>query len=591
MTRSLRNRAWNLPEIDPQHLLQLGDLDIDPHVAGIMSARGIAPEGALEFLSPSLRDALPDPHVFIDMQKAGARIVQAINDGSNIAIWSDYDVDGAASGALLSTYLTEIGHPAMAVHIPDRVTEGYGPNTSGLLALRERGAELVVILDSGTAAIEPLTAAHEAGLDVVVIDHHIQGGDLPPACAVVNPNRRDQPEGFGHVCAAGMTFFALIEINRQLRSQGFFETSEAGAPSEPRMANYLDLAALATVCDVVPLHGVNRALVATGLKVLSARARPGIAALAWVAGCKPQITARDCGFGLGPRINAAGRIGQPDLGLQLLCETDHERAREIADQLQDLNTERQSLERAATAEAIGQLEGRFEPGQTRAIALAVVDAHEGIVGISAARVKEAFDVPTFVLAPTEEGLLKGSGRSVPGFDLGSAVVAAAKEGILVKGGGHAMAAGITLEPENLPRFEAFVNARIEESDYARDGVVTQVDARIGFAEADVGFIEHLEQLAPFGQGNPLPAIALADVHLEEVRILKEKHLKLILRDPAEQGRARMIDAVIWNAVGTPLGDALIEAQGKIVDVLGSLEINEWNGRKRVQMMLDDLRLT
>lgn len=590
MTTSFRNRAWSRPAFDQSDIDSLVDAGAPRPAASILAARGMAPDAIDAYLAPTLKNDLPNPSFFKDMDKAADRLAAAITAGEQIAIWSDYDVDGATSAATLGRFLRDCGVPASAIYIPDRISEGYGPNADGLLSLQSQGADLVCILDSGTVAFEPLQAAHDANLDVVVVDHHAAEPELPPAVAIVNPNRLDQEEGFGHVCAAGMTFILTIATNLRLRRDGYFDGQD-GRPAEgPNLMTYLDLVALGTICDVVPLTTLNRTFVARGLPILSERRLPGIAALAEVAAANDDITVADCGFGLGPRINAGGRIGDSDAGARLLLETDPQAARLRAEALGELNTERQTMEKACTADALEQVSPFFTPGETRALAVAVVDAHEGIVGISAARLKEALDVPSFVLAPTPEGTLKGSGRSVSGFDLGAAIIKARKAGILIKGGGHAMAGGITIERENVDSFIDFVNGEIAKSDYASTGVVAKVDAELPVTEATVGLVESLAGLAPFGMGNPTPRIMLSNALVSGVRTMKDKHVKLTLEGQTPDRGTRKVDALIWNAIGTPFGDALLNTQGMRIDALGALEINEWNDRKRVQMKLDDVRL-
>lgn len=589
--KSFRNRAWMSPDAERAAVDALIAGGAPETIAPVLAARGMGAEDVQAYLAPSIRASLPNPSFFNDMDAAADRIVQAIAGGEKIAIWSDYDVDGATSGATLGRFLRDCGVKDFEIYIPDRIEEGYGPNIKGLLSLKERGADLVCILDSGTVAIEPLTQAHAAGMEIVVIDHHAAEEELPPAVAVVNPNRLDQEKGFGHLCAAGMTFIAVIAANMRLRQMEFFDGQDGRPANEPRLMEYLDLVALGTVCDVVPLTGLNRAFVARGLPYLSERALPGVRALAAVAACQDDIDAGACGFGLGPRINAGGRIGDSAAGVHLLLETDPQRAEERAEELNALNVERQTMERECTAQALSQIEAQgFVPGDTRQLAVAIVDAHEGIVGISAARVKEAFDVPAFVLAPTPEGALKGSGRSVPGFDLGAAIIAARKAGLLLRGGGHAMAGGLSIEKDKVEAFTAFVNARIAQSDYAQTGVVSKVDAELGIGKARIDMVEALSSMAPFGMGNPTPRVALQDVLLADVRILKDKHIKCIFQHPEHREKGRKIQALIWNAVDTPFGDALIAAKGERIDALGALEINEWNDRKSVQMKLDDIRL-
>ncbi len=589
--RSFRNRVWEEPKVTNMAIDALIAGGANALTAPILAARGMDPETIETFLSPKLRDLLPNPSFFLDMDKAADRLVEAIVNREAITIWSDYDVDGATSGGTLGRFLDDCGHTDYDVYIPDRITEGYGPNAEGLLSLKEKGADLVCILDAGTVAIEPLTAAHEAGLDVVVIDHHAAEEELPPAIAIVNPNRLDQEKGFGHVCAAGMTFMLVVAANMRLRKRAFFDGQDGRPACAPELMSYLDLVALGTICDVVPLSTINRAFVMRGLPYLSARQLPGIKALADVAKCSDEIDARACGFALGPRINAGGRIGDSGAGTALLLEKDLEEAQAQAKVLNDLNGERQEMEKACTQSALEQVQGRFIPGETRKLALAIVDAHEGIVGISAARLKEALDAPAFVLAPTPEGTLKGSGRSVSGFDLGAAIIAARKAGLLIKGGGHAMAGGITLERDKVDDFTAFMNAEIEKSDYFRIGVSSKVDAKIHIEQATTGLVDAAQSLAPFGMGNPTPRFVIEGVLLADIRILKDKHIKCIFEDPEMREAGKRVEGLIWNAVGTPFGDALNDARGKAVDVLGGLEINEWNGRRRVQIKLDDVRLS
>jgi single-stranded-DNA-specific exonuclease len=659
---SFRNRAWKAPEFTEADVDALIGGGANALTAPILAARGMAEKEVAKFLKPKIRDLLPDPSIFKDMDAAADRVVEAINKDQKIAIWSDYDVDGATSAATLGRFLRDCGHRNYEIYIPDRITEGYGPNAEGLLALQKAGADLVVILDAGTVAFEPLEAAHEAGLDVVVIDHHAAEPDLPPAVAIVNPNRLDQEPGYNHVCAAGMTFIFAVAASLRLRKQFFFDGQEGRPESPPELMTYLDLVALGTICDVVPLTTINRAFVTSGLPYLSQRNLPGIKALAAVAACNDEIDPRACGFALGPRINAGGRIGDSGLGAALLLCEDDELAQDMAQTLDDLNRERQDMEKACTAAALEQVlpseevdeagaegnktvetEGEdslvdkvmdviadllpsdedkeedadpeevveteemkelakkaatmrpleqqaFIPGETRALAVAIVDAHEGIVGISAARVKEALDCPAFVLAPTPEGWLKGSGRSVPGFDLGAAIIAARKAGLLVKGGGHAMAGGITIERDKLEAFVDFVNGEVAKSEYADIGVLSKVDAVVSLDRATTGLVDATQSLAPFGMGNPTPRFVLEGVLLADVRVLKDKHVKCIFHDPEMGPAGKIVEGLIWNAVGTPFGEALREAKGQIVDALGALEVNEWNGRRRVQMKIEDARL-
>jgi single-stranded-DNA-specific exonuclease len=577
---SLRNRKWNIPYTSEGHIDVLVAGGASALSAPILAARDFQADTLEDFLDPKLRNLLPNPSFFKDMDVCADRMVAAIMAKENIVIWSDYDVDGATSAAILGRYLKKCNIP-VTIRIPDRITEGYGPNAEGLLQLDSEGADLVCILDAGTVAFEPLQAAYDANMDIIVVDHHAAEADLPPAVGIVNPNRQDQEPGYGHLCAAGMTFIFIVAVNLRLRKANFFKNGS------PDMMEFMDLVALGTVCDVVPLTTLNRAFVMRGLPILSDRSTPGINALAAVSKCADAIGVRECGFALGPRINAGGRIGDSSLGARLLLEEDPDVAMDMAKQLSHLNNERQDMEKSCTQQAMAAITD-FIPGQTRKLAVAVVDAHEGVVGISASRLKDAVDAPAFVLASTPEGTLKGSGRSVPGFDLGGALIAARKEGLILKGGGHAMAGGMTLEHEQLEAFTNFMNARIEESDYYQTGVVSRVDMHIPLHKATLGLIDAVQHLAPFGMGNPSPRFVVGPVLLAKVQVLKDTHLKLIFQDPDLKDAGPQLEGLMWNEANTPFANALLPLQGDVVYVLGGLEINTWNGRSKVQMKLDDV---
>lgn len=586
--KSLKNRVWQLPQVSDGDIHALVACGANALTAPILAARGMSPDDVSDFLSPTIKGLLPNPSSFKDMDAAAERITQAIVAGEKVAIWSDYDVDGATSAATMGRFLRACGID-FDLYIPDRIEEGYGPNTKGLMSLQATGNTLVIILDSGTTAFEPLADAAKAGLDVVVVDHHAAEPELPEAIAVVNPNRLDQEEGYGHLCAAGMTWILCVALSMRLRQVAFFDGEDGRSDKAPDLMSYLDLVALGTICDVVPLVTLNRAFVLRGLPYLSERGLAGVKALAKVAGCDDEITARDCGFGLGPRINAGGRIGSSDSGALLLLEEDEDRAMQMASDLNELNSERQEMERSCTEAAMSQIPEDFIPGETRRIAVAITDAHEGVVGISAARLKEALDAPAFVLAPTPEGELKGSGRSVSGFDLGAAIIKARKAGLIVKGGGHAMAGGITLQHDQVEEFIRFMDAEINVSDYARTGVVSKADSTVLINKATIGLIDAAQSLAPFGMGNPTPRFVIPSVKIADIQILKEKHVKLVFEHPDLGPAGPRIEAPIWNAEGTVFGDQLKSLRGQTVDVLGALEKNEWNGRVKIQLKVEDVR--
>ena len=599
--RSFRGKSWRIREAPRGAHVDLRNRGLEAVIARILAGRGVDGRGVEDYLEPTIRNLMPYPFFLKDMDKAARRIAAAIRDREPIGIWSDYDADGACSAGILGNFLKMFGfamfHPEhggragpgsglFMLRIPDRIREGYGPNAPGLLAMKQDcGFGLVCCLDAGIVAFDPLTAAAEAGMEVIVLDHHMAEDRLPPGVAIVNPNRRDQAEGLGHLCAGGVTFLFCVAVARELRQGGYFDGKE-GRPAEvPDLMALLDLVALATVCDVMVLKTLNRAFVRRGLACLTRRQNPGIAALALVAGIDPAapITEKDCGWVLGPRINAGGRIGDSASGALLLLEDDPDAARVRAEALHAINVERKELEQAATESAMAQMSGR-SPGTDRSIALAVVEAHEGIVGISAGRLKEQFDAPAIVLTEDHEGNLKGSARSVPGFDIGHAIIEAAADGVILRGGGHGMAGGLTLRKDQLDGLRAFMNRQIEASDYFRTGVVTDADLALRLGDISVPVVTGFDRLRPFGNGNPEPVIILSGVAISAIRILKEKHLKLTLGDDRQS-----IDGLMWNVADTGVGEMIRQAQGSRVDVLGALQVNEFRGKKSLQILIEDMR--
>jgi len=558
---------------------------LDAFAAQIMSGRDLGGVDAEQFLRPTIRTLMPDPSRFQDMDSGARHISDQIVAGARIGVWSDYDADGATSAAVLISFLRLLGVRDVPLRIPDRIREGYGPNTPGLLAMLAEGCRTVCVLDAGTTAFEPLSAARTAGLNIVVIDHHAAEETVPPAVAVINPNRRDERPGFGHLCAAGMTFIFCIAVARELRSRSWFDGQDGRPSSPPDLMRLLDLVAIGTVCDVVPLTGLNRAFVARGLPYLSERSRPGVAKLAAVAGISPQmpLTAADCGWRLGPRINAGGRVADSTLGARTLITADPEEATRLAEELDRCNQERKALEEAATEQALAQAQDRV-PGLDRRSLIAVVEGHEGVVGISAARLREAVDAPAIVLTRDHEGNLKGSARSVPGFDIGHAIIEARKAGLIIKGGGHGMAGGLTLTPDQLEPFRAFLDEQIAQSSYFTAGVISEADMELTVQQLRVRDIETLAALEPFGTANPEPLLILRGAELRDIRIMKDKHLKLSLGEGTST-----IDALMWNVVGTSTAEAVQRLRGHAVDVLGKPGINEFRGNKSAQLIVEDLR--
>ena len=548
-------------------------------LARVLAGRGVGLDEATAYLDPTLRRLLPDPSCLADMDAAAARLAAAIRAGETVAIFGDYDVDGAASAALIGDFLTAAG-TSHRIHIPDRIFEGYGPNVQAITALAEADATLLVCVDCGTTSHAPLAEARRLGLDVIVLDHHQAPERLPPAL-VVNPNRQDDLSGLGQLCAAGVVFLALIATNRLLRAANFW----SAARPEPDLLLGLDLVALATIADVAPLTGLNRALVTKGLALMRARGRPGLAALLDVAGAGGPPTAHHLGFLIGPRINAGGRIGDAALGAKLLASRDPVAARQIAEDLNRLNRERQTVEAATLEIAVAEAEAAAErAGVGAAIVVAGDGWHPGVVGLVAARLKERFRRPAFAIAFQGEAGT-GSGRSIPGVDLGRIVRQAVEAGLLIKGGGHAMAAGITLERSQLGAFAAYVEAELDQAVAAAlASEALLVDASLSAAGAGLELYAALEKAGPFGAGNPEPVFAFPAHRLIDVMPLGEGHLRW--RAKAADGAG--LEGILFRAAQEPLGLALSAARGQPVHLAGQLVCNRWNGRERIEVRLIDL---
>ena len=574
VARSFSGRRWLLKSVDEtieRELLR----EISPVLSRLLALRGITLAEAADYLTPKLKNLLPEPNSLKDMEAAVARVSAALAAGEAIAVFGDYDVDGSTSAALLSDFLTALG-AAPRIYIPDRMTEGYGPSANAMRVLHAEGTRLVITVDCGAAAIAALTEAKSLGLDVVVLDHHRVEAS-PPAIAHVNPNQPDDHSGLGHLCAAGVSFLFLVALNRHLRDSGFYQ--ERGT-AEPDLRLFLDLVGLATICDVVPLNGVNRAFVRFGLGQIGALSRPGLAALAGVAGAKGPFTPYHLGFVFGPRINAGGRVGRSSLGVDLLTERDPEKAAGFA-QLMDLhNRERQAIEKQILEEALAQ-------GALQANAPFVLVSgegwHPGVVGIVAGRLKERFGKPAFV-AGFEGGMGRGSARSIPGIDLGGIIRAAAEAKVIEYGGGHAMAAGFSLMASQLDGFRRFVDDRFSGAGPALAAANDlYLDAVSSPAGANIALAQEIAQAGPYGAGNPEPLLGLPDVRVAFADVVGGAHVKLRLAG----GDGSILDAIAFRAAGQPLGDGLLAARGGRIHVAGRLRQDDWNGRVRVQLEIED----
>jgi single-stranded-DNA-specific exonuclease len=532
------------------------------------------------FLAPRLRYLLPDPYGLRDMEFAAGRLADAVERRETVAIFGDYDVDGACSAALLAEYLRACDVPYL-IHIPDRITEGYGPNVEAVRRLKEQGAGLLVTVDCGTASHEPLGEARHLGLDPLVLDHHQAPEKLPPAVALVNPNRQDDISGLGHLCAAGVVFLTLVALNRALRLRGFWKDRK-----EPDLLASLDLVALATVADVVPLTGLNRAFVRQGLTVMRGRTRVGLAALMDAGGLSGAPEAWHLGYLVGPRINAGGRIGDAALGSKLLLTQDAFEAGRLATELDRLNRERQVIEQEAVEEAEAQaLRALGDVADAPVVVTASADWHPGIVGLVAARLKERFRRPAFAFAMNEAGFATGSGRSVPGVDIGRAVRAAVEAGIALKGGGHAMAAGATVPADAIARFGRFLTDAVSEGAVADYAETLGIDGTLMATAAQPTLVAAIERAGPFGAGQPEPMFAFPNHRLVEAKeVGSSGHVRIRLRGPD----GSTIGGIAFRAAGQPLGLALSKAIGTPIHAAGSLCIDRWGGGEKVDLRLCDI---
>ncbi len=580
--KSALNRPWR-DRLDfaaqgrAQAMVQLdGRSDI---LARILAGRGVEPDQVAAFLDPTIRALMPDPDVMRDMDVVVDRLARAIHKGETVAIFGDYDVDGACSSALVGGFLEACGTPYI-IHIPDRIFEGYGPNSEAIRALAEQGASLLVTVDCGTTSFEPFGEAARLGLDVIVLDHHQAPADLPKVTGIVNPNRQDDLSGLGTLCATGVAYMALVALNRRLRQDGYWTATRR----PPDLLAALDIVALATVADVVPLTGLNRAFVSKGLAVMRARGRPGLRALTDIAGADGPPRPYHLGFLLGPRINAGGRIGDAALGAKLLLIQDEAEAVRIATELDRLNRERQVIEVQAAAEAEAEAMAAIGFADEGAAIVTASDAwHPGIVGLVASRLKERFRRPAFAIHFNGE-TGSGSGRSIPGVDLGKVVRAAVEAGILLKGGGHAMAAGITITKARLGEFRAFLEDRLAYGvTQSRLGDALYIDAALTAGGARPELIHEIEQAGPFGAGNPEPVFVLPSHRLADVAQVGTGHIRITAR----AGDNRSISGIAFRAAGGPLGEALLKARGETMHLAGTLSIDRWGGSERVQLRLLD----
>ena len=576
--RSLNQRRWVWRVGEDRVGLGIAQRHDLPEIIGrLLAARGVGIDGAASFLDPTLRTLMPDPSALTDMDIAASRIADAVQRGETVAVFGDYDVDGACSGALMFSLLRELG--ANVLHyVPDRLAEGYGPNAPALRSLAQQGATLVVCVDCGTAAADVFSQLHNR-LDIVVLDHHKSEGESPAIIATVNPNRLDDRSGMGSLCATAIAFLTAVALVRELRRRNHF-----AGQAEPDLLSLLDLVALATVCDVMPLTGLNRALVCQGLKVMARRARPGMAALIDVAMVKDRPSAFTLGFTLGPRINAAGRISESDLGLRLLVTQDTLEARTLAATLDAVNRQRQDVEAGMLEAAMSAAEAQAQAGHP-VLLVSGAQWHPGVVGIVAGRMKERFNRPACVAA-LADGVAKGSGRSVLGLDLGAAVIAARQMGILNTGGGHAMAAGFSLQADRLDEFHAFLNTRLAAASDLPAAADLAVEATIAVPGATLDLAQQIGRLAPFGNANEEPMFVL-----QRARVLRADRVGkdgATIRTLIEgEGGGTRLKAMLFRARDGALAEALLSRNGTPLHLAGNLRAEEWNGTTSPGFIITD----
>jgi single-stranded-DNA-specific exonuclease len=580
VTRSLTGRAWRERAADPElvrrHQLNLA---LSEPLARALASRGVGHEDGPHYLNPTLKALFPDPSGFADMDRAAEVLVDALERGRATVVFADYDVDGASSAAQLVRWFRALGHE-LAIYVPDRIAEGYGPSPAAFRRLKDEGAELVITVDCGAAAHDALACAVEIGLDVVVIDHHLMRGDeIPKVAALVNPNRPDCRSGQGQLAAAGVTFVLLAALNREARRRGLF-----GERAEPDLRQWLDLAAMGAICDVTRLTGFNRALAAQGLRVMSGWRNPGLKALLEVAGSEGPASVFHAGFVLGPRINAGGRIGRADLGARLLSTDDAEEAGALAAELDALNASRKEVEREVFEAAVRIVERESNQAEAPVLLVSADDWHPGVIGIVAGRLRERYRKPAIVVGVDRAANVgKGSGRSQPGVNLGRAVQAAFEAGLLLAGGGHAMAAGLSVRPDTLPELREFLCERLAgeaEAATAADGL--EIDAVVTTGACDRALWREFQRLAPFGPGNPEPLFAAADVRIERPMALRGGHVRCTLVDRS----GGKLKAVAWRVEDSELGRRLLQ-EGGAVHVAGRLKPDDWQGRQGVEFEIED----
>lgn len=576
---SAKGRCWNFRGYDEKVTRYFSQKFSLPFAtARIMSARGITIEEAEDFLYPKLKNLMPSPFILQDMDKAVDVVSKAMMDKQTIGVFGDYDVDGGTSSAIIRLYC-DMCHVPVFVHIPDRIIEGYGPNIEAFLRLKEKGAKLIITVDCGSAAPHVMMMAREQGLECVILDHHLTDGITEGAIATVNPNRLDDMSNLGDLTAAGVCFLFCIALTKTLREKNYFTDNQI---PEPNLLSLLDLVALGTVCDVAPLTGLNRAFVTQGLKIMQTGQNLGLKELALVGRITEKFSAYHCGFVLGPRINAGGRVGRSSAGYELLTTDCKITAEKLSHELDVYNAERKTIEDFVKEEAILQIE-QHKLYNDPVIIASSLKWHVGVVGIVASRIKELYYKPCFILGG-DDGLFKGSGRSITGVDIGNSIRKAKNQNLIINGGGHKMAAGLTITGENIPLLRDFFTQDLwDEVALACSDAVTYVDTELTASGVNYALFMATEQLSPFGMGNPSPVFCLRDVKVTFSKQAGTVHLRLRLTD----NHGCHISAVCFNCLGTKMGD-MLQKHNHALDVIGSLKRDTYRGAEEVQFIIDDV---
>ena len=597
MTSSALGFTWQQKTFDERLALALQQkFELPSALAQIVATKNISLDEIENFLNPTIKATLPNPLDLLDMEAAVTHVINAIKAKKKITIFADYDVDGATSSALLRRFFREIG-VAVEIYVPDRVLEGYGPNSQALLALKKNGTDLVITVDCGTVAFKPFEDAAKSGLEIIVIDHHLGVLEKPEALAVINPNRVDETFAHKNLCAAGVCFLFVVAINKRLREIGFYADSQSSANkfSEPKILSLLDLVALGTVCDVMPLTGLNRAFVAQGLKTLRTRQNIGIRALCDVAGLDEEPTAYHLGFIIGPRINAGGRVGKSDLGARILSTENSEEAKEIAAQLHALNAERKEIEAKVLEESIAKLEKRVDgfTGLDPLVFSVGEGWHQGVIGIVASRLKDLYNRPTAVIAINPETKIgKASCRSIAGIDIGNAILQARLNGLLLEGGGHAMAGGFSVEAQKIPQLQKFFHELLAEkiTELTKEKL-REFSCYLDLENINLNLLKNIQKLEPYGMGNSRPKFIIRNLRRVNAKIIgqSQEHISCNFSSLSNIGFAGNLQAVAFRSVGTRIADILLDAKfNKPISIAGELNINNWMGIEKVQMMIEDV---